>query len=268
MKNASPKISADEYLNQVKQLGKSHEEKLYLCYQEAISEFNEKHSAMMFLYNGRDYANNFHAHLRGRIRFHYRNQPDIYIDEKPGRAFTLIINGKSIGLDVWLVIRFKKITKGLKAANIPTKTVLDFFSQGQCEFIGFVPVIQNSLFPDPEMLNSSASSRITNLPKAHNLVAGYCPDQSWTSFELLGLTLPLSLKKSTMVNEFTSIGVTAVAASDVTDFPERRIEKTEKPKRVKQRQKDTKPIKQKLRKFINSKDEKIEEKDARTRKIQ
>jgi hypothetical protein len=200
----------------------------------AIENFNKGQATEMYLFNKSDMAGVMHAYIRGAIRETFDPIPGCYVVEKTCKAFMLFLDGKPLGIDAFAGIKFKKQSPNLRTANIQTKSVIQFNSQ-QKQYLLFLPDIQATLMPEIR------PDQLTNPPKAANVIAGYQPNITWTGFDRLALTFPLSRTNIELLSDITDVSDHRV--DNVTEFPTapprksqvraRQDKKEEKPKKVK-----------------------------------
>src|ERR1051325_10361938 len=85
--------------------------------------------------------------------------------------------------------------------------------------------------------------QLANPPKAANVIAGYQPNITWTGFDRLALTFPLSRTNIELLSDITDVRDRRFDNNNVTEFPSapprksqvraRQDKKEEKPKKVK-----------------------------------
>lgn len=241
-------MTLEEYLENLGLLGEYHKDRFHKAFTEALEDFNKHYAKTMRFFNKREKANVMHAHLRHRIKTIFRGVSGVYFDERPNRAFKIILDGRPVGINAIGFVKLKKSSKYLKTSNILTKTVENFMTQ-QLDNLTFTPVIQHSLFGNTEE-SGLKTDRIVNLPDFVNLMACYCPNKTWSDFDRLAVTFPVSIKNVKLVSDFTEIVSESVA--EVVDIQPRTSVKPQKKQRVRQRQNKMKPTRKQLRKFVES----------------
>lgn len=192
------KKSPEEYKRELGRLLKYYEALINKALNEALQKFNSQQAGAMYLFSKSDMATVMHAYIRASISELFDNVPGCYIVGKPGRAFMLFLDGKPIGIDAFAGLKFKKQLPNLRTANIQTDSVIRFNSQQQ-GYLSFFPEIQVALMPE------FGRDRLTNPPKTANVIAGYQPNITWTGFDRLTLTFPLSDRKIEMLADITNI---------------------------------------------------------------
>lgn len=225
-----------KYWERVTSLCRHIEPLVFASYQEALEEFNKNHAPTMYLYSKSDMASNMHAHVRGRIRANFSGLWWAHIIDEPGKsAFMLLINGKVIGIPIFLGIKFKKQGYGFRTANIQTESVKHFNSQ-QVEYLDYLPHIQVAL-PLPHL-----KDKLKNPPKGNNIVAGYTPDATWSQLKRFAFTFPFGGRKVRLISEITVLDVEAVSQVETPQ----ELPKTDRIRRRRDKQANT----QEPRKFV------------------
>ena len=251
MATAKKPQTIETYLEDLGELGEIHKERFYLAFNNALTQFNDEQAKCMRLYNGREKANCMHAYLRHHLKKVFRGVKGVYFDERPNRAFKIILDGRPYNLQAVAFVKIKKSAKNLRTANIKTKTVVDFMTQ-QMDKLDFMPIIQHSLFENvPELKQAT----VVNIPDFVNLIASYCPNKIWSDFERLAVSFPISIEKIKLVNDFTDV-ITETNA-EVVDMKPQTTAQTEQRKRVRQRQNIQQPTRKKLRKIVESREKEV-----------
>jgi len=165
---------------------------------QALERFNREQSASMYLFSKSDMATVMHAYIRASISELFQSADGCYIEGKPGRAFMLFLDGKPKGIDAFAGLKFKKQMPNLRTANIRTTSVTQFNSQQQA-YLSFFPEIQTMLMPE------FGKDRLANAPKTANVIAGYQPNITWTGFQRLTLTFPLSNRRAELLSDITNV---------------------------------------------------------------
>lgn len=225
----------DDYKRELGSLLKYYEVPIHMALRRAITKFNQEQAAAMFRYNKSDMAGVMHAYVRAEIRETFDSVPGTYITERPGRAFMLFLDGKPLGIDAFAGIKFKKHDANFRTANIQTHSVIEFNSQQQ-QYLLFLPDIQATL------MREVRPDQLANPPKTANVIAGYRPNQTWTDFDRMALTFPLSRTNVELLSDITNMG-DRFDNNNVVELPARpprksqvrarQDKKAKKPKKVK-----------------------------------
>lgn len=240
-------VAFENYIKDLGRLGEYYSPLFNKAFEEALEDFNREHADTMRLYNTREMANIMHAHLRDRVKANFHAVDGIHFEEGSNTAFKVIIDGRPIGINAVGFVKLKKSSKFFRTSNIITKTVKRFMTQ-QTDNLSFTPAIQESLFPDLDISSGLKTTKVVNLPDFVNLVANYCPNKTWSAFNRLAITFPISINQVKMVVDFTE--VIANVAEQVVDIQPQPVTKSSK--RVRSRRSADKPGRTKLRKFIES----------------
>lgn len=229
------------YKRELGRLLKYYEALINKALNSAIEKFNGEQMLAMFRFNKSDMAGVMHAYIRAEIREMFDSVPGCYVVEKSGKAFMLFLDGKPLGIDAFAGIKFKKHDANFRTANIQTNSVIEFNSQ-QKQYLLFLPEIQATL------MREIRADQLANPPKAANVIAGYQPNITWTAFDRLALTFPLSRTNVELLSDITNIR-NQRDNDNVTDLPRR----TPKPREIRPRQ-DKKAKKPKKAKGNDGKD--------------
>lgn len=233
----------ESYIENLGNLGEHYKNLFNKSFNEAMKDVNDQYADTMKLYNPREMANVMHAHLRDRIKKNFRGLPGVDFDERPNRAFRIILDGRPIGINAVGFVKIKKSTKFFRTSNILTRAVREFMTQ-QNKHLNFTPEIQASLFPDED--TGLKPTRIVNLPSFVNLIACYVPNKIWSAFERLAVTFPVSINQIKLVSDFTEIA--AHATADIIPMQPRYV--SQQTNRVRSRQTGKKQTRKQLRKYI------------------
>lgn len=221
------------YKRELGRLLEYYEALINMAFNNAIRKFNIGQKTEMFRFNKSDMAAVMHTYIRAEIKELFDSVPGCYVVEKSSKAFMLFLDGKPLGIEAFAGIKFKKHDAKLRTANIQTNSVIEFNSQ-QKQYLLFLPEIQATL------MREVRADELANPPKAANVIAGYQPNITWTAFDRLALTFPLSRTNVELLSDITNIGGRG-NTNNVKDLPRTpprkreirpREDKDKKPKRL------------------------------------
>lgn len=145
-----------------------------------MTDYSSNYTETRHIHSRRTRANLLRDHVvdHARVIFDNRQAEGIYVIETPNGLFCVKFDGKALGIEGCIIVRFKKLDKRKQTRNILTKQAINFSEQKV-----IVLVVQ------PRLLGLVWHHDEPEKTHAH-LNAGYIPNDLWTDFEGLFVTFP------------------------------------------------------------------------------
>lgn len=166
--------------DQIRQILDSQMERLEQCFRGGLADYLKHYNGLGHIHSKITQANLLRDHIVDHAKNIFSGKTDegIYLREMSNGLFCVEMSGKPFGIDDAIWIRFKKLSKKLLTANIPTGQALNFNAQrpvaikaGQLQLPGVDWGLKPSIEPD-------------------HLNAGYVLNDLRTGFDGLFITFP------------------------------------------------------------------------------
>lgn len=161
----------------VEAIVKPHYDRIIKTYQDAMEDYSKHYNDTRHIHSPITRANLFRDHVVDHARRNFTDVAGADPRDKSNGLFYIELDGKAVGIDGSVAMRFKKLNKKLLTSNVPTRQSNAFNAQ--------LPVcgsmIQGELFGVPIVMHR---------PEPTHVNAGYLPNELWTVIESLFVTCP------------------------------------------------------------------------------
>jgi hypothetical protein len=213
-----------------------HSHRFKQAYYEALGDITTHYVKTSHLYRPGEKATLMHAHVRDRMNRNFKGVPGVKIEDKPGRAFKIKLDGAPYDIPAKGEFKCKKNKPNLLTSSIMTRAVRRY-QKGLPE--------QPTAHVQPSLGDIREPETTGGVEPGHGN-AGYVINDLWTAFERLTITEHTGIHSVRIAVEIALDSAGEMA--EIVELPLAEIKEVPTRKRVKHRKVEAASVEEKPKK--------------------